>query len=191
MRTPMRHNWFRRVIEIITLILLMVLVMRIAVQNFHIQGQSMEPTLHDQEFILVDKAAYLFRPPARGDIIVFQFPLDPKESLVKRIIAVPGDVISMVDQTVTVDGVALHESYINKSDPSNPFPSFRNRIIGPDEYFVMGDNRGNSSDSRDWGLVPRQDIIGRVSFVYWPFSVNNFGFLPDASSVFARVPDNS
>ncbi len=182
------RNRLRWLTDSIILILVVLLITRFTVQNFHIQGQSMEPTLHDQEFILVDKMAYLLRPPARGDVIVFQFPRDPQEDLVKRIIAVPGDVISVINQAVIVNGVTLHEPYINKDDPYNPYPSFRNRIIEPDEYFVMGDNRGDSDDSRDWGLVPRQNIIGRVAAVYWPTNANNFGLLPDASSVFARVP---
>lgn len=177
----------RQIIETITLTLLMILVVRIAVQNFHIQGPSMEPTLHDQEFIIVDKASYLLSAPTRGDIIVFEYPLDTRQNYVKRIVAVPGDIISVVNQKVTVNGVTLHENYVNKNDPYNPFPSFTNRIVGPDDYFVMGDNRGDSSDSRQWGFVPRQDIIGRVAFVYWPVGVDNFGVLPNVSSVFAKL----
>lgn len=180
-----RLRWFT---DSMILIFVVLLITRFTVQNFHIQGQSMEPTLHDQEFILVDKVAYLLHPPARGDVIVFQFPRDPQEDLVKRIIAVPGDVISVINQAVIVNGVTLHETYINEDDPYNPYPSFRDHIIEPGEYFVMGDNRGDSDDSRDWGLVSRQSIIGRVAAVYWPTNANNFGLLPDASSVFARVP---
>lgn len=184
---PTRRFWFRQAVETITLTLLMILIVRTAVQNFHIQGPSMEPTLHDKEFIIVDKAAYLFRPPARGDIIVFQYPLNPRQNFIKRIIAVPGDIISVVNQKVTVNGVTLSETYVNKDDPYNPFPAFTSRVVGPDEYFVMGDNRGDSSDSREWGYVPRQNIIGRVAFVYWPVGVNNFGTPPDVSAVFAGV----
>jgi signal peptidase I len=186
-RVSKRRNRLRWLTDSMILILVVLLIARFTVQNFHIQGQSMEPTLHDQEFILVDKVAYLLRPPARGDVIVFQFPRDPQEDLVKRIIAVPGDVISVINQAVIVNGVTLHETYINEDDPYNPYPSFRDSIIEPNEYFVMGDNRGDSDDSRDWGLVPRQNIIGRVAAVYWPANANNFGLLPDASPVFARI----
>ena len=182
------RNRLRWLTDSMILILVVLLITRFTVQNFHIQGQSMEPTLHDQEFILVDKVAYLLHPPTRGDVIVFQFPRDPQEDLVKRIIAVPGDVISVINQAVIVNGITLHETYINENDPYNPYPSFRDRIIEPGEYFVMGDNRGDSDDSRDWGLVSRQSIIGRVAAVYWPTNANNLGLLPDASSVFARVP---
>jgi len=179
--------WAGQIIEMTIIALLMVFLMRIFIQNFHIDGQSMEPTLHNQEYVLVYKGAYLLQPPQRGDIIVFQYPPDPQEDYVKRIVAIPGDIISVVGQSVIVNGVILHEPYINSRDDSNPYPSFTNRIVGPDEYFVMGDNRGDSSDSRAWGFVPRQNIIGKVVIVYWPLNENNLGLLPDASKVFARV----
>jgi signal peptidase I len=147
----------------------------------------MEPVLHDQESVLIDKISYLFRPPARGDIIVFQYPLNPQEDFVKRIIAIPGDIISVGDRTVIVNGVTLREPYVSKDNAYNPFPPFTKHIMGPDEYFVMGDNRGNSSDSREWGLVPRQNIIGRVIAIYWPSDEDNLGLLPDVSSTFAKV----
>ena len=181
-------RWLRSGMGFTLLMLLLALITHVSLQNFCIQGQSMEPSLHDQEFILVDKASYLIHPPARGDIIVFQYPLDPREMYVKRIIAVPGDIISIINQTVIVNGVTLHEVYVNKDDPSNPYPAINRRIVGPNEYFVMGDNRGDSSDSREWGFVPRQNIIGKAAFVYWPYSEDNFGMLPGTKAVFARVP---
>ncbi len=182
-----RYRVLREIIETITLTLLMFLIIRFAVQNFRVDGMSMEPTLHNQEYILVNKAAYVFHAPQRGDVIVFEYPLDPQVDYVKRIIAIPGDVISIVGEKVTVDGVTLREPYVNPSDPFNPFPPIYNRTVPPNDYFVMGDNRGNSSDSRQWGFVPRQNIIGHATFVYWPFGVGNFGLLPDSSSVFAKV----
>jgi signal peptidase I len=173
--------------ETLLLALFMVLLVRIIVQNFHVEGQSMEPTLHDQEYILVDKAVYLFQPPQRGDIVVFQYPRNPRERYVKRIIAVPGDIVSVIDSQIIVDGITLREPYVNKTDNYNPFPSFKKRIVAPDEYFVLGDNRGNSSDSRDWGLVPRHYIIGRAAVVYWPFNANNLGLLPDTANIFSAI----
>ncbi len=182
-----RYRLVREILETITLTLLMFLVIRFAVQNYRVDGQSMEPTLHDQEYIIVDKAAYVFHVPERGDVIVFEYPKNPQVDYVKRIIAIPGDIISVVGQKVTVDGVTLNEPYINKDDPFNPFPPITNRLVEPDDYFVMGDNRGNSSDSREWGLVPRQNIIGKAAFVYWPLNENNFGLLSNYASVFASV----
>jgi len=183
----LRYRILREIIETITLTLLMFLIIRFAVQNFRVDGMSMEPTLHDQEYIIVNKAAYVFRAPQRGDVIVFAYPRDPRVDYVKRIIAIPGDVISVVGEKVTVDGVTLRESYINPADPFNPFSSINNRPVPPNDYFVMGDNRGNSSDSRQWGFVPRQNIIGQATFVYWPLDGGNFGLLPDYASVFAGI----
>jgi len=182
-----RYRLLREIIETITLTLLMFLIIRFAVQNFRVDGMSMEPTLHNQEYILVNKAAYVFHAPHRGDVIVFEYPPDPQVDYVKRIIAIPGDVISVVGEKVTVDGVTLREPYVNPSDPFNPFPPIYNHTIPANQYFVMGDNRGNSSDSRQWGYVPRQNIIGQATFVYWPFDGGNFGLLPDFSSVFASI----
>jgi signal peptidase I len=168
--------------------LVALLVLHVSLQSFRIDGDSMEPTLQNQEFVLINKVAYLFQPPARGDIIVFQYPLAPQQNYIKRIIAIPGDIISVINETVIVNGVTLHENYINKADALNPYPPIIRYIVGPNEYFVMGDNRGDSSDSRDWGFVPRQNIIGKAEVVYWPGSAHNLGILPDASAVFARVP---
>jgi len=182
-----RSGVAREIVETIILTLLVFLVLRFAVQNYRVDGQSMEPSLHDQEYILVDKAAYLFHPPERGDIIVFEYPFDPQVDYIKRIIAIPGDTISVVGETVAVDGVNLNEPYINKDDLFNPFGPIKNLVVKSGEYFVMGDNRGNSPDSREWGFVPRQNIIGKAALTYWPFGENNFGLLPNFSSVFAQV----
>ena len=163
-----RYHRIREVVETITLTLLIVLIIRFAVENFRVDGQSMEPTLHNGEYILVDKVVYLFHPPERGDVIVFKYPQNPQVDFVKRIIAIPGDTISVVGQTVTVDGVVLNEFYVNKDDPNNPFSSFKNHPVGPNEYFVMGDNRSSSCDSRVWGTVSKDRIIGRIFARYWP-----------------------
>ena len=184
-----RYRLVREVIETVVLTVLMFLVIRLAVQNFNIQGMSMEPTLHDQELILVDKWSYLFHAPARGDIIVFIAPPEPSQDYIKRIIALPGDTITIRDTTVIVDGVTLNETYVDPHRQGNPYAykTISNMIVPPNDYFVMGDNRGNSSDSREWGFVPRQNIIGKAALTYWPIGENNFGLLPNFSSVFARV----
>jgi signal peptidase I len=182
-----RWQALRRILSTLTVVLFLFLLLHLCVQQFHIQGSSMEPTLHNQEYMLVNKAAYLFQAPARGDVIVFQYPLDPQVDYVKRIIAIPGDVISVINQSVIVNGVTLRESYVNKDNPFNPYPSFRNHIVGPDEYFVMGDNRVDSSDSRKWGLVPRNNIIGQAIVIYWPLDADNLGFLPSEHSIFAQI----
>ncbi|GAC1359613.1 MAG: signal peptidase I [Ktedonobacteraceae bacterium] len=182
-----RLRWLRHLVEMLLLITLAISFIRLPLQNFHIVGHSMEPTFHDQEYVIVNKAAYLFRPPARSDVIVFHYPPDPQEDYIKRIIAVPGDVISVLDQTVIVDGIQLNETYVRKEFQGNPYPSFSKRIVGPNEYFVMGDNRAGSSDSRQWGFVPRADIVGQVQVIYWPLQVDNLGLIPDMSNVFAQL----
>jgi signal peptidase I len=184
-----RYRLVREVIETIVLTVLMFLVIRFAVQNFNIEGHSMEPSLHDQELILVDKWTYLFHPPSRGDVIVFIAPPQPSQDYIKRVIGIPGDVITIQNTTVIVDGVPLKETYV---DPRNLGPTFEDRpivkkVVPPNDYFVLGDNRANSSDSRVWGFVPKQNIIGRAALVYWPLQQDNDGFLPNVSAVYASV----
>ncbi len=184
-----RYRLVREVIETVVLTVLMFLVIHTAVQNFNVEGMSMEPTLHNGELILVDKWSYLFHAPSRGDVIVFVAPPHPSEDYVKRIIGIPGDTITIRDTTVIVDGVKLDETYVAPQNQGNPYAykNISNMIVPPNEYFVLGDNRAGSSDSRDWGFVPRGNIIGQAALVYWPLGEDNDGFLPNVSPVFANV----
>jgi signal peptidase I len=184
-----RFRLVREVIETIVLTVLMFLVIRFAVQNFNVEGTSMEPSLHNGELILVDKWTYLFHPPQRGDVIVFVAPPAPTLDYVKRIIAVPGDRITLNNTTVIVDGVTLNETYVAAINQGNPYieKPIQNELVPPNMYFVLGDDRIRSDDSRSWGFVPRQNIIGRAALVYWPLQQDNNGFLPNVSSVFANV----
>src|SRR5579872_3092600 len=183
-----RFRLVREVIETIVLTVLMFLVIRFAVQNFNVEGTSMEPRLHNGELILVDKWTYLFHPPQRGDVIVFVAPPDPAQDYVKRIIGVPGDRITINGITVTVDGVTLNETYVDPiNQGNNSGATIQNKLVPPDMYFVLGDDRVRSSDSRYWGFVPRKNIIGRAALVYWPLGQDNNGFLPNYSSVFASI----
>src|SRR6266496_6110757 len=185
-----RYRLVREVIETIVLTVLMFLVIRFAVQIFNIEGRSMEPSLHDQELILVDKWTYLFRAPARGDVIVFIAPPQPSQDYIKRVIGLPGDVVTIQNTTVIVDGVTLKETYV---DPNNNRGNIveskpvSNMVVPPNDYFVLGDNRDGSSDSRTWGFVPKQNIIGRAALVYWPLQQDNDGFLPNVTAVYANV----
>lgn len=183
-----RYRLVREIIETIVLTVLMFLIIRLAVQNFNIDGMSMEPGLHNQELILVDKWSYLFRAPVRGDTIVFIAPPNPAQDYIKRIIGLPGDVITIQNTTVYVNGKALTEPYVDPRRQGNPYPSFSNRIVPPDAYFVLGDNRGGSSDSRDWGCVPKKNIVGQAALVYWPLGQDNNGLLKNFTPVFTNVP---
>jgi len=187
-----RYRLVREIIETVVLTVLMFFVIRQAVQNFNIQGMSMEPSLHNEELILVDKWSYLFHAPTRGDVVVFVAPPHPDQDYIKRIIAVPGDTITINDTTVIVDGVKLHETYVDPHRQGNlyAYKTISNKVIPPDEYFVLGDNRIGSSDSRDWGLLSGGNIIGRAALVYWPHGQSNNGLLPNVSEVFANVHQN-
>jgi len=182
-----RYRFIREVMETIVLTVLMFVIINLAVQNYDIDGPSMEPTLHNQERIMVDKVSYLFHKPTRGDVIVFIAPNSPSLSYVKRIIAIPGDVITVDDITVKVNGLILEEPYVDLQHQGNPYDSVDNRTVPPNNYFVMGDDRANSSDSRDWGFVPRNNVVGRAALVYWPLGQDNNGFLQNFSSVFAKA----
>lgn len=191
--TEKRHLLVREIIETVILALLIFLVVRFAIQNFNIDGTSMEPGLHNAELVLVDKWTYLFHQPARGDVVVFRAPPDPTEDYVKRVIALPGDIVSVVGTRVAVNGVTLKETYV---DPHNQgVPPGAHEVTGltvpPNMYFVLGDNRAVSSDSRIWGFVPRANIIGRAALVYWPLGRDNNGFLPGVSTVFAHVQQSN
>jgi signal peptidase I len=183
-----RYRLAREVIETVVLTVLMFLVIRLAVQNFNVDGMSMEPNLHNGELILVDRWSYFFRAPARGDIIVFVAPPQPDTDYVKRIIGLPGDVVTVHGTTVIVNGKTLDDAFVQPSREGNPFPSFTNLIVPPNTYFVLGDNRAGSSDSRAWGCVPRQNLIGRAALVYWPLGQDNDGLIPNESIHFTGIP---
>ena len=174
----------REVLEVAVLTLLLFVAVRMFVQNYRVDGPSMQPTLHTSEYILVDKVEYFLHSPQRGDIIVFQAPPNPSEAYVKRVIGVPGDTVTVaLDGTITVNGVQLNEPYVAELAAENT--KAQTWHVGPDQYFVLGDNRANSSDSRSWGLVPRHNIIGKADLVYWP--LNDLHPLQTFSQVFSGI----
>ncbi|HEX7734026.1 MAG TPA: signal peptidase I [Ktedonobacteraceae bacterium] len=188
-----RQSLALEIAETVFLTLLMFLIIRFAIQNFNIDGTSMEPSLHNAELVLVDKWSYLFHPPTRGDIIIFHAPPEPTQDYVKRVIGLPGDSITVKGTRIIVDGVTLKETYVAPKDQGIP-PGARTitrEIVPPNDYFVLGDNRAVSSDSRIWGFVPKANIIGRAAFVYWPFGADNGGLIPGANDVFAAIHTHS
>ena len=185
-----KHNSFlREAIETILLTLLVFAAVKVTVQPYHISGPSMQPGLHTGEFVLVNQLAYRFgSAPQRGDVIVFHPPSDPGgEPFIKRVIGIPGDTVTITPTEVKVDGVTLHEPYTYPLAPGE----IANGTILTDvkltkgEYFVLGDHRDNSSDSRVFGPVPAQNIIGRAEFVFLP--VNNIHMIDTYHSVFQNV----
>lgn len=180
------HLW-REILETVLLTALVYFVVRASVQFTPVDGPSMQPGLYTGQSVIVNELAYLFGNPQRGDVIVFHPPppYSPKEQFIKRVIAVPGDTISVTDSAVIVDGVTLHESYIypqdhNVTELPNPVK------MGPGEYFVMGDNRNDSEDSRVFASpVERQAIVGKADLVIWPLNVVHW--IPTYREVFASV----
>ncbi len=178
----------REIVETLVLTLVMFLIIRFAVQNYFVDGMSMEPTLHNKELILVDKWTYMLHKPARGDVIIFHAPPQPGVDYVKRVVGLPGDRISVNGTVVSVNGATLNETYVDPARQGNPFASFSNKLIPPNSLFVLGDNRNGSSDSRDWGFVPEGNIVGRAALVYWPLGQDNSGFLKNVSAVYTSIP---
>ena len=168
-----KHFWAEArllVRDLVFAVMLMILFVVFVVQPVKVEGTSMLPRLHDGERIFVNKLIYYHLPPlARGDIVVFWFPDDPDKSYIKRVIGLPGEMVEVRDGRIRVDGKELDEPYLdpqlNASHMSQP-PI----IVKPHYYFVMGDNRDHSSDSRYWGLVPEKYIYGKALFRYWPVS---------------------
>ena len=159
-------NWKRFVLDILeTLILAVVLYFGINAVSARVRvdGFSMNPTLQDGEYILVNKLAYKTGDPHRGDIVVFVFPVNPEEDLIKRVIGLPGESVSVQDGVVTVNGVPLTEPYI-----ASP-PIYNGEWEVPEgQLFVLGDNRNESRDSHQWGLLPMENVVGRAVLIYWP-----------------------
>ena len=149
-------------------VLIAVILIVFIYQPVKVEGTSMMPTLTDQERIFINKFTYHFGLGSieRGDMVVFWFPLDPSKSYIKRVIGVPGDMVHIDAGQVFVNGQPLNESYV--PEDYHDRVSWEEHRVPPDEYFVLGDHRSSSSDSRTWGFVKRDAIYGKAVFVYWP-----------------------
>jgi len=164
--------WLRDLLETLALAVIIFLVVNTITGRYEVQSISMEPTLHEGQYLIVSKIAYWFHGPERGDIIVLDPPNGHSEiPYIKRVIGLPGEKVEVHDGRVWVNGIALNEPYI-----SGPPAYGENRVLGDDEYLVLGDNRNNSSDSHIWGVLPRENIIGKSIFRYWP--PEKWGFIP-------------
>jgi len=160
--------------DLVFALMIAALVVVFVVQPVKVEGTSMLPRLHDGERIFVNKLIYYdeyrWAPKVeRGDIVVFWFPDDPSKSYIKRVIGLPGDTVEMREGVLRVNGSDLEETYLDRKlslSPKSQAPVF----VRPNYYFVMGDNRDNSSDSRAWGLVPKKYVYGKALFRYWPLN---------------------
>ena len=163
---------FFEIIESITVaVVLVFLVRHFVAQPFLVSGSSMEPNFKNGDYLLVDELAYRFREPERGEVIVFRYPRDRSQFFIKRVIGLPMERVVVKDSKVNVynslfpDGIILKEDYLA---PRTQTPSETDITLGADEYFVMGDNRGASLDSRRFGPVKKEEIIGRTWLRGWP-----------------------
>ncbi len=134
------------------------------IQPFYVKGASMEPNFYDSEYLIIDELSYRFRDPMRGEIVVFRYPRDPSQFFIKRVVALPGETVEITDGNVMIyneehpNGMLLEEDYLAEEQTNG-----KERVtLGSDEYFVLGDNRDSSLDSRSFGTLDRDNLIGRV-----------------------------
>jgi signal peptidase I len=169
------ENWWSTV-RAFDIILIIGLVIRLfIVQPFIVDGISMENNFHNREAILVDKISYHFRTPIRGEVVIFIAPKSPSDDYIKRMIGLPGDKVKIVDGKVYVNGNLLNESFLTPGNQTPVDVEMTETTIPANNYFVLGDNRPRSSDSRDWGMLPKEDMIGRAVLAVYPF--NMFGLI--------------
>ena len=164
-------SFIREIVSTLIFIIAVTVIFDLTIPRSLVDGQSMEPTLHDNDRLVINRVNYLFDKPQRGDVIVMNavMPRDAAKGimLIKRIIGLPGETVEMRDQQVYINGVILDEPYIN--EPCS-FGNCRDAQweLGDDEFFVMGDNRNHSNDSRRFNAVPFNHIVGQAIFRYWP-----------------------
>jgi signal peptidase I len=158
-------SWFR---DILFAFAIAIFIVVFVVQPVKVEGTSMQPRLVDQERIFVNRFIYRFKDIQRGDVVVFWYPKDPSKSFIKRILGVPGDAIEINHGSVYVNGMKVNEPYIEPE--FRDYRSFQKVTVPHGQYFVLGDHRNSSNDSRSWGFVAQQLIYGKAVFSYWPVS---------------------
>jgi signal peptidase I len=187
-----RAHVMREIVETLLFVGLIVLIVQFAIRPVRVVDDSMEPHLFPDQLVIVNHAAYILAGPSRGDVVVYYDSANPNLESLGRVIAVPGDTISISISTVTVNGVVLNEKYLQPAGASEGVvPKTK---LGNNRYFIMFDNRAfqgsncqiQSCDSRISGPIPRQNILGRAVLVFWPFS--QMGGISNYSDVFQNVP---
>lgn len=165
---------------IVTALVVFVIFYLFLFQPHQVKGNSMLPGFTNGDFLLTNKISYRFSLPKRGDVVVFKAPRNKNYDYIKRVVALPGEKIALRNGNIYINGSQLDESsYLEKNAYTKGgyfLPEESEVVVPPEQYFVAGDNRLHSSDSREWGLVPKKDIIGRAWLRYWPLS--KFGFIP-------------
>jgi signal peptidase I len=161
-------NLLREVVETVVLVAAIYALVNLLTARFIVEGPSMQPNFFTGQFVIVSRLNYMLSEPTHGDVVVFHYPNNPEEDYIKRVIGVPGDTIEIRDTQVYVNGVLIEEPYINEACNRSSCPDRVYPTLGADEYFVMGDNRNHSSDSRRFGAVNRRFIVGEALLRYWP-----------------------
>ncbi len=165
-------GFFLDIIETFVIALAMFVLMYLFLfQPHQVKGNSMYPNFHDQEYLLTDKITYRLSEPKRGDVVVFKAPKHEEFDYIKRIIGLPGEAVKVENCHLYIDGNLIEEDYIGEelcTSGGRFWQSGQSIILADGEYFVAGDNRPYSSDSRDWGAVPRRNIVGKAWYRYWP-----------------------
>lgn len=184
-------NWYQLAKGIDILLILGLFFRSFILQPFLVEGNSMEPNFHSREFLLVDRINYKFNQPKRGDVIVFRSPKNMSEDYIKRIVGLPGENVKIENGRIFINNLYLNETYLPVDTVTNTsadlLTSF-STTLKQDEYFVLGDNRNNSSDSREWGAVPIKNIIGRTWLIMYPFE--NFGKVKNPQSSLGDISFN-
>jgi len=176
------------ILQFALLAILIVVPIRLFIaQPFIVSGASMDNTFNNGQYLIVDQLSYYFNDPARGDVVIFRYPRDPSKFFIKRVIGLPGDTVSIQDAQVTIfnddypQGLVIDEPYVDEMQPAAP----QIEVLGPREYFVMGDNRDHSSDSRVWGVLQEERIVGRAWMRLFPPSA--FDHLPGEATITGTV----
>ncbi|MGQ9626591.1 MAG: signal peptidase I [Anaerolineae bacterium] len=164
-----------RGLVLLGLFVVVIVAVRFSLYGARVNGDSMEPSLSDGQFLLISKISYYFNPPARGDIVVIWSPGEPGLALVKRVVGLPGEKVLVRAGQVFINGKRLPEPYVLHGGGGDYGPI----ALKPGEYFILGDNRPISSDSRQWGPIPAERIIGKAWLCLWPLSQS--GRLPGVS----------
>lgn len=172
--------FFMDILEVIVLAVGIFLIVYLLILRPHkIKGQSMHPTFPDAEYLLTEKVSYYREDPRRGDVIVFKPPISEDE-FIKRVIALPGETVMVINGKVFVNDKQLKEDYIKVDTNSGAFLSEGEKYVVPEgNYFVMGDNRPHSSDSRAWGPITKKVITGKAWLIYYPFNLGGFVETPN------------
>jgi signal peptidase I len=181
-----RAHLKREIVETLLFVAIIFLVVHVSIQTFLVSDTSMQPGLTTGELVIVNKASYFFSGPARGDVVLFYDPNDLTKQYIARVVAIPGDTVTVAPDSVIVDGKTLNEPYITVPDGASENPKIVPQLtLAPGQYFVLNDSRIASSDSRTFGSIPRNNIVGKAVLVFWPLS--HFGGISTYSTVFSGL----